>query len=301
MAKKNKIEFNPQELTPHVLGTVETTSKGLIPLLVIFAFIFAFIFYVDTINLWFETYILKLYDEETEIYIPNELDEDEDDIETGQIPEEEIEVDLEYTLSNDLIIENEIFIINNITTNDNVISFLFDITNSSLYAESDYYLEMYSVDNTLIKRISLVNLGDNVTITKSYLGDVSYLKLNVISEVSYPLANFSDDGSGVLSCTNNVNTAKYNFVDSKLTYVDYTINTTGYYNEYLLIKNEYSSYEGAEVYMYGSIFTLKCDLNSCDLSRINIDDVIYNYGLGDSVDKVKYLTEMDDYICSVIE
>lgn len=299
MAKKNKIEFVPRELTPHVLGTVETSGKGLIPLIVIFIIIFVFIFYVDTINLWYETHILKLYDEELEVYVPPVSDEDEADVETGQIPEEE-DVDLQYDLSDDLIVENDLFKLSNFTSIDNEISFVFDITNSSLYTDSDYYLELYSVDNMLLKRISLVDLSDDITISKNYSGELSYLKLSVISEVSYPLANFNDDGAGILSCTNNVNTAKYTFVDSKLTYVDYTINTTGYYNDYLLIKNEYSTFAGAEVYMYGSIFMLKCDLTLCDISRINIDDVIYNYRLDDTIDKVKFLTEMDDYTCTVI-
>ncbi len=130
-----------------------------------------------------------------------------------------------------LRITNEEITVSNFVIDQENLTISYDITNNLNSAknieELNYFLEIYNQEQTLIERVKLAkehilnsgafaNFTGNIsTESATTIGFVSIVKKNIDEYPLYELKN-SEEGNGVLVCTNNHEKVTYKFQDLKL-------------------------------------------------------------------------------------
>ena len=195
---------------------------------------------------------------------PNEPDEPEKPTENVD------ETFYEYTPG--LKIDRELISVSdiNIDATNNTLSY--SVTNNENdyqdIEELNYYLEIYNADKTLLERVKLVSLGEDVTttilaphafanftrnISESSATTIGYLVLVKKTTDDYPEVTLSPDseGNANLVCTSNHENVTYQFTNNKLKQVTSTIeylatetNYTDIYSRYQTLSNSYNTTTG---------------------------------------------------------
>lgn len=313
MAKKKvDIVITDKELTPTIIGKLDTKEKS--PVLLIFIFIIFIavaIFLPDITN-----YVEKLMHGNTsnnKVNVPNNPNKD-----NTEIPEEEEELTY-YDYAEGLVIESELFNITNIKKTDTTIAF--DITNKTetelVLDNYKYYLEVYSSDTTLLQRIKISFGTIAAKETKNYIYDldqntsISLAKLLVVEKTTddYPevTLTINEDQNGVLTCTKNTETITYTFGNDYLVNISHVVNYpfsndieyTANLQDYQLKAATYNNYEGTSSTLItneiGFTYTLLIDLRNADVKQFENNNY-YDYRTLSKI--VKFETEANGYSCN---
>ena len=312
MAKKNqeKVVIIDKELTPTVIGKLDTKQKSPVILIFIFLIFVSVALFLPDITNYVESY---LNGNKTNSNKPN-INKPVVDNEEQEEPEVKY-----YDYTSDLRITHESFTISNIEILDSQIKFdITNNTNTSLDLEkSKYYLELYSSDTTLIQRIKISYGEISANGTNSYNYDldegVAYnlAKLFVATktEADYPEAIIKTDesGNGTLVCTKGYETITYTFGNGYLVnikdVVDYPatndINYSNMLQDYQILATTYDNIEGISSTIIpleaGFTFTAVIDLRSADIKQIENNNY-YSYRTEAKI--VKFETESNGFSCN---
>ena len=155
MAKKKKfdsknIKINEEDLSITKIGEMDTSSQSTVFIFFLFILIMVFVFFLPTIVNY-----INGESEKTDSYVEKspEINENEADTEENEIKF--------YTISNTLTISLEENIkLDQFSINENTLSFQVtnDSTNRFDFDKENYYLELYTEENTLLNRILLDNV-----------------------------------------------------------------------------------------------------------------------------------------------
>ena len=314
MAKKKNqnIVITDKELTPTIIGKLDTKQKSPILLVFIFIIFIAVAIFLPDINGYIEDY---LYGKNDNIKV-NSNTSHNDEKEENPVEGEEITY---YDYTDGLIIPGEIFNIYNIVKTDTTISFeISNNTDAELKLDDlKYYLEIYSSDTTLLQRIKIsygtIAAGSSSTYTYD-LDDsisVSMAKL-LVAEKSvddYPeiILNTNDEGNGILTCTKGYDTLTYTFGNDYLINISDIVNYpfsndvsyTTNLQSYQVMSATYNNYEGVSSTLInnetGFTFTTLIDLRNADIKDLDNKNY-YDYRTISKI--VKFETESNGYSCS---
>ena len=192
---------------------METNNKSNLPLIIIFAIILVFIFFMPN--------IIKLFDKD-----PTSVTPDETSKKTHvYTPVEDNQI---YNFTNDLVINYDGIAIKNFDLSNGLSFDLVNNKSNSLTNNDHYFIELYDNDETSLERLYLA-IDKNIapTTKKNYLfGSKSFNKIKVVkkSTSDYPFVDKvkNDNNEYVLTCTGK-DTYTYTFdSDMKLTTIKYT-------------------------------------------------------------------------------
>lgn len=310
--KKENIVITDKELTPTIIGKLDTKEKSPILLLFVFLiFIAVAIFLPDITN-----YVDGLLNGKTNNNKP-----------TTNIPvnnnnqknPDEIEEIVYYDYKEDLVISNDLFTISNIVVANNIISFNMknNTENKLNLDELKYFLELYTSDTTLLQRIKISygSLEKEEIINYSYEIDdntqSNFEKLLVIkkTEDDYPevTLNVNEENKGILICTKGYETITYTFANEYLTNISNLVNypyssdlkyATNLQN-YQVLSATYNNYDGVSSTIVtastGFAFTTLIDLKNTDIKVLDNN----NYYPYRTLSKtVKFETESNGFSCN---
>lgn len=249
MAKEKKekmnyknLKVNEEELSVTKIGELATASQSPIFLFVLFGLIFAFIFFLPTI-----TNYLKEDKKNTTYETPNTNEKTEEPV---LEPEEELTL---YTISDSLSITLEDTIeLKDFSLKDEVLSF--QATNNGTsrfdFDAKNYFLELYTDDNTLLERILLddiiardSSITVNLSLEKSITNTAEKI-LFVQKEISdYPNITLSknDLEEEVLVCSNDIETLSYKFKNEKLYEINDNVSVNSTNDDYTTLVNEWKT------------------------------------------------------------
>lgn len=240
LSRKNKKEIviNKEELKPTVLYTIKERKVNILAILLLFGLFIGVIYYLPQLNEMYQAY--KKGQTTTPVKKPTLPS-------TGDEQKEEDK----YRYSRDLAITTEEFTLSNFSLANNV--FRFTITNEKS-VEADlknlnYFLEIYSASDKLLKRIKIGEdiLKGNETREYSYAftdSSISYFELRPIKEDDYEEITLSKDANNksILTCTMKNDKIIYNFTNDELTTIAETntmTNTeTNYQSELTKYQNQ---------------------------------------------------------------
>ncbi len=247
MAKKKKfdsknIKINEEDLSITKIGEMDTSSQSTVFIFFLFILIMVFVFFLPTIVNY-----INGESEKTDSYVEKspEIDENETDTEENEIKF--------YTISNTLTISLEENIkLDQFSINENTLSFQVtnDSTNRFDFDKENYYLELYTEENTLLNRILLDNViahnsSDTVNLTLDET-DVSLVKkLTFVKkeERDYPNITLTqnDLGESVLTCTKEEENITYKFNKEELFEINDVINIDNTKENYIALLNEWKT------------------------------------------------------------
>lgn len=315
MAKKKNqnIVITDKELTPSIIGKLDTKQKSPAILIIIFFIFIAVVLFLPDIQTYVENYLSG--NNSTINKKPNENNNPVDGNENSADNEEIVY----YDYTSDLSITHESFTIFNIKVLNNHISFeLKNNTNNVINLEDNkYYLEIYSSDTTLIQRIKISYGSLAPNSAKSYTYDLdesvsnSLAKLLVATktEADYPEVVLNTDESGIatLVCNKGYETITYTFGNLYLTnisdVVNYPASTDSSYNmalqNYQIMATAYDNIEGVSSTIVplttGFTFTTIIDLSNADITSLENKNY-YNYKT--LAKTVKFETESNGFSCN---
>lgn len=247
MAKKKKfdsknIKINEEDLSITKIGEMDTSSQSTVFIFFLFILIMVFVFFLPTIVNY-----INGESEKTDSYVEKspEINENEADTEENEIKF--------YTISNILTISLEENIkLDQFSINENTLSFQVtnDSTNRFDFDKENYYLELYTEENTLLNRILLDNViahnsSDTVNLTLDET-DVSLVKkLTFVKkeERDYPNITLTqnDLGESVLTCTKEEENITYKFNKEELFEINDVINIDNTKENYIALLNEWKT------------------------------------------------------------
>ena len=247
MAKKKKfdsknIKINEEDLSITKIGEMDTSSQSTVFIFFLFILIMVFVFFLPTIVNY-----INGESEKTDSYVEKspEINENETDTEENEIKF--------YTISNTLTISLEENIkLDQFSINENTLSFQVtnDSTNRFDFDKENYYLELYTEENTLLNRILLDNViahnsSDTVNLTLDET-DVSLVKkLTFVKkeERDYPNITLTqnDLGESVLTCTKEEENITYKFNKEELFEINDVINIDNTKENYIALLNEWKT------------------------------------------------------------
>lgn len=258
MAKKTKnnyknVKINEEEFATTTIGELDNAEQSMTFVFILFGIILIFVFCLPSI-----VNLIKKNDEKID-YSINKKEEKE------KTPEENTEKEQFYTLTNDLsiMLNNDITIHHFSLDNDTI---NFQVTNNGdkrySFLEEKYFLELYTVDNTLLERIWLGdiiiskndgNKNYEYTLNDSVSENVNKLLFVKKEETDYPniILEKNENNEEVLTCSNKTETITYKFQNEKLyeigDVVNYSLSETDYqgnFNNYRTQSNYLNSLEG---------------------------------------------------------
>ncbi len=242
--KKDKINYknlkvNQEELSITKIGEISSVNQSPVFILVLFGLLLAFIFFLPTI-----TNYIKGEDETTSYETPKETPKEEEPL----APEEEIKM---YSLSDTLSISLEDKVtLNQFSLTDEALSF--QVTNNNQtrfdFDAENYFLELYTEDNTLLDRILLedvVNRETSLTIIVS-LSSTTIENVEKISFVQKETSDYpnvvlekNESDETILTCTNAIETLTYKFQNEKLYEVEESVSVNSANKDYLTLLNDW--------------------------------------------------------------
>lgn len=302
MARK-KIIINEQELTPTTLGKIDNRKGGIFLFIFIIGLFIAIVIFLPDISIILDKYILGKDDQTTET-TNNDSKKTEDNV------KEEAK---SYAYIYNLSISESDFKVINILVKDNTLSF--SITNSLSktlnLSNYNYFIELFSSDNTLLQRIMI----EKISISKDSQKDFSYtlinkniafIKLIQIDESEYPVVSFitDDNTKGTLECTLANDTYTYTFDSDKLTNLVYqkTYNKAladyqTMYEKYASLMIKYNDYDGISATINENetsfIYTSKIDYSLVKESILST----YDYQKDATPTVIKFEMETNGFSC----
>lgn len=298
MAKRKKlknIQISNQELTPTTIGYLDSKQKGPLLLVLIFAILFATLYYMPDLTELLSGKKVPMennptttvYDDEGNVFMFN---------------------------STTLITVNNIEF-SKINIDNNQISIHANNTKDAVVYLTGYYIELYDKDDKILERIDLSNESLNKYGKRTFTyglanpKETNKISISVISNNELPEIELrTEDGVQELTCVNANVTYDYEFNENKLKKVIQKIKAekTDYEDEVLYV-NDYQKYQSlAEVFPYAGLtqlfsntengysFTKTIDLTIAD--GRNVDDEMF-YKLDETASKVAFQNSLKKYKC----
>ncbi len=312
MAKKKKFDnknivINEEELSITKIDEINTLNRSPFFVIIFFGIFLVFIFALPNI----ENFIGKMQEKPDNTVVTNPTNEQESE-------EEEKKDTTYYTYSEDLsIILEEGITIHHFSTTNNTISFTITNQNDTKYyfSKHNYFLEIYSAENTLLERIILEKDGISKETSVSYTYTILENTATNISKLifvekttdDYPnvVLEESEGNEEKLTCTNNLETLTYIFNNEELNSIKDVMEVSSdnsSFNELLTtwetLINSYETKSGvnATIYNAGTSFfaTIVIDLQNAKLSDL---DNSYYYELGTIPKIINFEMESRGFNC----
>lgn len=313
MAKKkeNNIVITDKELTPTIIGKLDTKEKSPVLLIFIFIIFIAVAIFLPDITNYIEEY---LHGNNTKVNTNKNVSTNDNQEDKGET-EKELTY---YDYTPELVITNETFEISNIVISENKIYFdIKNITDKVLNLDNvKYFLEIYSSDTTLLQRIKISYDSIGAGEAKNYSYDLdlevatklSKLLIASKTEGDYPeiVLNTNEEGKGILTCIKNEETITYTFGNNELTNINHVLKYLNTNSDYIITLQSYqtlaatnNNYPGVSSTLItsetGFVYTTLIDLQKNDLSLLNNNNY-YKYKT--KAKTVKFETESNGYSCS---
>ncbi len=253
MAKKKfnykDVKINEEELSITKIGEIATENKSSIFMFLIFGILIVFVFFLPTITDYFD----KEKKEVTEPIIEEKKDDPEDN------KQKEITY---YDLNSPITLEKGLEI-NNIKIINNSISFTITNSNSENYyfKEKNYFVELYTANQTLLERIILTKDILNSNTNKEYTYNIknetaiNAQKIAFIDKSigDYPNINLEKiNDEEILTCIKGFETITYKFqqerlvkINDKIDYIK-NVNDFEYQTALALWQSKSSTYNSLE-------------------------------------------------------
>lgn len=238
-----KVRVNEEELAITKIGELTMAEQNPLFIFLVFGSLLLFIFFLPTLVNYFNK-----EEEKPDYSLPNKQDK-VDNSDTMDNQDEVI-----YELSNTLSISlEENIIIKDFYLEDT--HFTFTVTNNRntrfSFNQKNYFLEMYSDDNTLLERIILVK----DTIAKGASVDFSYSvmestaanakKIRFVEKgvADYPNITLekTETGEQLLVCENDGETLTYHFKENKLETINEVVNYSNQNTSYSVKLEEWKN------------------------------------------------------------
>lgn len=311
MAKKEqKIVITDKELTPTIIGKLNTKEKSPVLLLFIFAIFVAVAIFLPDIQNYIDNMLFNKQTNQPTTNAPINNNEEK--------PADENEITY-YDYDSDLVITNDLFTISNIRFENNTMTFdMKNNINEELKLNTlKYFVELYTSDTTLLQRIkiSFGSLAKNETKQFSYdidentINNLQKILLIEKTENDYPEVNLqiNKENNGVLTCTKGYETITYTFGNDYLISINDLINypfenNITYANNlqnYQILAATYNNYDGVSSTIVtldtGFTFTTLIDLRTADITGLENN----NYYAYRTLSKtVKFETESNGFSCN---
>lgn len=308
MAKKKNVDIviTDKELTPTIIGKLDTKEKSPIILIFIFLIFIGVAIFLPDITAYIEN-SKKL----TNTPIKNTPVKEQD-----KAPGDKVEEVEYFDYVDGLSMSTGSFSVSNFLKTNNVLTF--EIVNQSDIVYDDdtkYFLELYSLDTTLLERIIIDSemLNSAGTFSVQLNNDTSLnlskvlLTKKTIDDYPQVSLNLDESNNGILTCTKNYETIKYTFGNDYLININDTVNypysTDATYiselQKYQMISATYNNYEGVSSTLInnetGFIFTTLIDLRNADIKPLK-NNTYYEYRT--LAKTVKFETEAKGYTCN---
>jgi len=316
MEKKNKqkIVITDKELTPTIIGKMDTKEKSPILLIVIFIIFIAVAFFMPDITNYVNNYLSGSSNKTNIIIKPNN---DKNNSETTNKNDEE--ETLYYDYSSQLSITYDNFSVSNFSLSDTQI--FFDVKNNTNeildLTKNKYFLELYNNEFTLVQRIKISYgliesngvVGYSYDLDSNVKDNLSKLMLVSKNEQDYPEVTLDVDSENneVLTCTKGYETIKYTFINNSLIKINDVVNypadaPTDYLSHqqyYQMLAATYNNYEGVSSTIIttetGFTFTSLIDLQNLDITNLENNNY-YKYKT--EAKTVKFETESNGFSCN---
>ncbi|MBQ4583658.1 MAG: hypothetical protein IJA94_02055 [Bacilli bacterium] len=298
MAKKKmlkNIQISNQELTPTTIGYLDSKQKGPFLLIIIFAILFATLYYLPTLTEYFRG-----------TKIPN------DGNPSGEVYDDEGKI---FIINSETVITIKNIEFSKINISNNKLSVLANNTKESVTPLKYYYIELYDKEEKILERIDLSNESLNKYGKRTFTYDIVNqeeiykISISIISNDELPKLELrAENGIQKLTCSKNRIAYNYEFNENKLKKVTLEVNSlnsdyeneSSYLNDYKKYQNmaESGSYTGVSQYFSnvenGFNFTKTIDLAMVDSQ--NIDDEMF-YVLDETASKVAFQNSLKKYKC----
>ncbi len=297
MAKKiKKVVIVDQELTPTTLAILDKKRVHFFSLLILLAIFGSFIYYLPDISLYVDNYL------HPELNQPTNSNKDK----THTNIDNPVEIE-HYEYKDDLEISNNKFKLSTFTIIDasesteveaknNELSITIENLNKRESLDLDdynYYLGIYSAEDTLLQRIKvghlLVGAGDKSTVSykiEAAKADIAYFTFNEIGIDEYPAytAVADKDGEGILKCTKDYETVKYLLKDNLVYSIEdvYTVPNTdpeyvNYLSRYQSLSTTYNNLPGvdSDVRVENNTLEFSTVINLSAAKSSEVNDITY--------------------------
>lgn len=306
MAKKKveNIIINDEELIPTTLGEYKEKTTNPVFLFVVITLFVLIAFFLPNI----QTYINKFFGNSSSTNPSAPVDNDKDKIDPDvDVNVERFEINSTEEMKNNLVSFNDVKLDNNILTMKIV-----NISSTQLNL-NNYYVEIYSSENTFLQRIRIGNkeLSPNGSINISSTVKDGAHKFSFVmkTENEFPdvKLTYDENARASLRCTNLNHDYEYIFVNDQLSDVIYTYKETNDSANYLSNLSTYQKLVDSNRAVNGVTPSILIDdgntyfryVYKVDLTIVNPTDItdenIYSVKTAPKV--VKFNTEANGFTC----
>lgn len=297
MAKQKKlknVKINEEELTPTVIGYLNEKKSSPFFLIILFAILFAFLYFVPDIDVYVNKMLGKdVADNGYVPYVKKEFNQNDAGKKFEFAKSTEINIK-EITLT-DFVIDN------------NMLSFTLKNNDTNLvdFGAYEYYLYLKGEDGSTTDIISM----DDLIVYESNSKSVSYDLSGSLDVKNIIIDSFKDEYLNEIELLNNTLTCSlreytyiYSFDNNKLVNVSYKYDVEAASNslidKYNKLKDTYSTYDGVTVLLDAKTqmhYTLNVDLSIADVSLLN-DEKLFNKDV--LAKKIDYKMSVEGYSCN---
>ncbi len=288
MAQKKKIknvQISKEELKPTTIGYLNNRSKGPFLLVIIFAALFATLYYMPEIT----EYVNKIFNPALYAEMQEAKSAINDD-NTGMV--EELSPSIKLNISG--------VIFSSFKLNGNELSF--NVDSSAATGEfENYYFETYDRSQKLLERVLIVSTSiSSVELTYS---NVKFIAISHYDEGTYPNVNLN---GSKLTCTQNEEGYEYEFVNGGLatvTYANEMKKTDDNEDEYYAKLTKYdalvtnSSETGVEHFLTNDDSYFKYT-KKVDLQAVSDSGLEYGYSFNDKSNQIAFEMSTKGYKCN---
>ena len=315
MARKKKkyknIKLEQSELTPTAIVIFESKKKSAIGTIVILGIFILAVIFLPNISEYVNNYLNKVPGSTTKPSYPNK----KPNVEKPTIGDDTLVAftDNIKVINDDITISNFIIDQTNLTISYDITN---NLSNSENIEELNYYLEIFSTEQTLIERVKLaddftLNSGAFTTVKRTIttesaktIGFISIIKKTIND---YPLVqlNTAEDGSSSLVCSNTHEKVTYKFSAEKLKEVtseaSYLSTDSNYQEQYEANKLKANNYN-SKLGIASTFFEHENGYNITTIVNLNEIDRIYifnadSFKLDTAPKVVKFEMEAQGFKC----
>ena len=251
MAKKQKSKFNSknvkineEELSITKIGEMDTINQSSTFVLILFGLILIFIFFLPTI-----TNLIKGEDNEKVNYTESEPTPSENEEQENKDNNEPTM----YTITPSLSIPLEENIqLDAFSLNGNTLSYQINNTSPNRFDfdEENYYLELYSEDDTLLARILLdtnvartTSTMETIVLNGTTATNAKKILFVKKEESDYPNVELQKNAieEDILVCSSTIETITYKFKEDKLFEIQDNVNVNSTNTNYISLLNEWKT------------------------------------------------------------
>ena len=309
---KNKNKFSnvvikDEELTPTTIGVYSNKTKNPITLMLLIAAFIAIVIFMPDIQNYVNKYMGKTTNNNSSSNSGSNnshISDNDDNNDTKKTDKYDI-----ATIGN---VETSDYDLKNIKLDGTTMSFTFVNKTKGAFDLSDYYLELYSSDNTFVGRVKVSNdtieLNDSEDYSYTILSNAKLFSFDKKTLSDYPevTLNYNENNEANYICKNGSRRYTYQFIDNQLTRVLFVYNlentVANYYEEYASYENKSNTLgliPGVTASFSSTLsnfnFNLNVDLTTADISKLDDDNI---YKSKTTPKEVKFKAEAQGFSCS---